>query len=92
MGQVAEAVAEVAELSKMPGWNAAQWYDFACAYAVASGKFADKKQEYAGRAMELLRQAVNAGFRDAAQMKQDSYLDCLRGRNDFKQLLAELAK
>jgi serine/threonine protein kinase/tetratricopeptide (TPR) repeat protein len=91
-GQVAEAVAESAELSKTPNWNAGQWYDFACVYAVASGKFADKKQEYANRAMVLLQQAVKAGYRDAAHMKQDSDLDSLRGRDDFKRLLAELAK
>jgi serine/threonine protein kinase/tetratricopeptide (TPR) repeat protein len=91
-GQVAEAMAEVAELSKTPNWNAGQWYDFACVYAVASGKFADKKQEYADGAMELLRRAVQAGYRDAAHVKQDSDLDSLRGRDDFQQLLAELAK
>jgi tetratricopeptide (TPR) repeat protein len=91
-GQVAEAMAEVAELSKKPNWNAGQWYNFACVYAVASAKFADKKQEYAGRAMELLQRAVKAGYRDAAHVKQDSDLDSLRGRDDFKQLLAELAK
>jgi serine/threonine protein kinase/tetratricopeptide (TPR) repeat protein len=91
-GQVAEAMAEVAELSKNPNWNARWWYDFGCVYAIASGKFADKRQEYADRAMELLQQAVKAGYRDAAHIKQDSDLDSLRGRDDFKQLLAELAK
>jgi eukaryotic-like serine/threonine-protein kinase len=91
-GQVAEAVSEVAELSKTPGWNAEQWYNFACVYAVASSKLADKKQEYTDRAMVLLQQAVKAGYHDDAHLKQDSDLDSLRGRNDFKQLLAELAK
>jgi serine/threonine-protein kinase len=91
-GQTAEAVAETAELLKTPNWNAGQWYDFACFYAVASGKLSDKKQEYADRAMELLQQAVKAGYRDAAHMKQDSDLDSLRGRDDFKRLLAELGK
>src|SRR5262249_4979913 len=56
-GQVAEAVAEVEELTNAWKWSAAQWYNFACVYAVASGKVADKKPEYADRAMELLRQA-----------------------------------
>jgi hypothetical protein len=62
---VAEAVAEVAELTApvadvpgSPKWNAGQWYDFACVYAVASGKIADKKQEYADRAMELLHKTL----------------------------------
>ena len=89
---MAEAVAEVAALAKTPNWTAGQWYDFACVYALASGKNADKKQEYADQAMELLRKALKAGFQDAANMKKDTDLDPLRGRDDFKQLLAELAK
>jgi eukaryotic-like serine/threonine-protein kinase len=89
-GLVAEAVAEVAELTKSSNWNANQWYDFACIYAVASGKIADEKQEYADRAMELLRKAVKAGYKDAAHMAKDTDLDSLRGREDFKKLMAEL--
>ena len=89
-GLVAEAVAEVAELTKSPNWNAGQWYDFACVYAVAGGKIADKKQEYADRAMELLTLACAAGWKDAAHMKQDTDLDPLHERADFKKLLAEL--
>jgi tetratricopeptide (TPR) repeat protein len=91
-GQVAEAVAEVAELTKSSTWNALQWYDFACVYAVASGKSGNKKQEYADRAMVLLQQAVKAGFQDAAHLAKDTDLDLLRERDDFKKLLAELAK
>lgn len=97
-GQVVEAVAEVAELTKQPGadtpnapkWTADEWYNFTCFYAVASGKVADKKKEYADRAMELLQEAVKAGFKDAAHMAKDTDLDPLRGREDFKKLLAEL--
>jgi tetratricopeptide (TPR) repeat protein len=91
-GQVAEAVAEVAELTKLSGWNAVQQYSFAGICAVAASKDADKKTEYADRAMELLRQAVKAGYKDAARMKQDTDLDPLRGRDDFKMLLVELEK
>jgi tetratricopeptide (TPR) repeat protein len=91
-GQVAEAVAEVAELTKMPRWYATQWYDFACVYAVASGKIADEKQEYADRAMELLQKAVKAGYKDAANMNKDTDLDTLRNREDFKKLFAEMEK
>ena len=91
-GIVAEAVAEVAELTKSSKWTAGQWYDFACIYAVASGKIADKKQEYADRAMELLKKAVKLGYKDAAHLKTDTDLDPLREREDFKKLLAELEK
>ena len=85
-------MAEVAELTKTPFWPAPQWYDFACVYAVASGKIADKKDEYAKRAVELLQQAVKAGYKDAAHMKRDTDLDPLRDRADFKKMLAELEK
>ena len=91
-GMVAEAVAEVAELTKLPNWNVGQWYDFAYVYAAASGKIADKKAEYAERAMELLRKSVKAGYKDVAHLKQDKDLDPLRERDDFKKLLAELQK
>jgi serine/threonine protein kinase len=89
-GQVDDAVAEIAELTKSGNWSAAWWYDFACVYAVASGKIADKSQQYADRAMELLQTAVKAGYKDAAHMKKDTDLDVLRNREDFQKLLAEL--
>jgi hypothetical protein len=40
--------------------------------------------------MELLHKAVKAGYRNAVHMKKDTDLDLLRGRDDFKKLLAEL--
>ena len=85
-------VAEVAELTKNAKWNSGQWYNFACVCAVASGKSADKKQEYADRAMDLLQTAVKAGWSDAAHMAKDTDLDPIRGRDDFKKLIEELAK
>jgi tetratricopeptide (TPR) repeat protein len=91
-GQVDEAVADVAELTKSSSWPASQWYNFACIYAIASGKSVQRKSAYADRAMELLRVAVKAGFKDASHMARDKDLDPLRGREDFKKLLAELAK
>jgi hypothetical protein len=91
-GQSAEAVAEVAELAKHPSWPAGVWYDFACVYAVASGKLTAKQTAYADRAMELLHKAVQAGYNDAAHLKQDTDLDFIRGRDDFKKLVAALEK
>ena len=90
MAEVAELTTPGANATGLAKWNAVQWYDFACVYAVASGKIADKKKEYADRAMELLRKAVKAGFVNAAHMKKDTDLDPLREREDFKKLLEEL--
>jgi tetratricopeptide (TPR) repeat protein len=44
----------------------------------------------ADRAIAWLKQAVAAGFKDAAQMKKDTDLDALRNREDFQKLLAKL--
>ncbi len=67
-------------------------YDAACGYAlcVPLADKAETKEKRAVRAVELLRQAVAKGFKDAAHMKRDADLDALRGRDDFKKLLAEL--
>jgi serine/threonine protein kinase/Tfp pilus assembly protein PilF len=91
-GQVTEAVSEAAALTKSSHWSPAQWYDLARIYGLASVRSADKKQEYADRAMDLLHRAVKAGFQDAALMAKDTELDPLRARDDFKKLLAELAE
>ena len=91
-GQVAEAVAEIAELTKLASGNAGSSYNFACFYAVAIGKSTDKKQEYADRAMELLQKAIKAGWNDAAHMAKDTDLDSIRGREDYKKLIEGLAR
>jgi hypothetical protein len=65
-------------------------YDLARVYALASSRSADKQQEYADRALELLQRAVKAGFTDAARLRQDTALDPLRDRADFQDLLAGL--
>ncbi|HUR55603.1 MAG TPA: protein kinase, partial [Gemmataceae bacterium] len=89
-GRVAEAVAEVAELTKSPNWDANQWYDFARVYAVAGDKLADKNPLHADHAMQALHKAVQAGYKDAAHMTKDTDLDPLRDREDFKKLLSSL--
>jgi hypothetical protein len=89
-GQV-EGIAEIADLAKSSDWNGENWYNFACVYAVASGKSPQKKQEYGDRAMELLNKAVQAGFKVAAQFNQDPDLASLHDREDFKKLVAKLA-
>ncbi len=91
-GKVTESVAEVGELTKRANWTAWQWYNFACVYSLASTKLDDKKKEYADRAMELLQQAVKAGWNDAKHTSKDTDLDPLRDREDFKKLLADLEK
>jgi hypothetical protein len=45
----------------------------------------------ADKAMAWLKQAVAAGYKNAAHMQKDKDLDALREREDFKKLMAELA-
>ncbi len=42
--------------------------------------------------MDLLRNAVRAGYNDVAHMAKDTDLDAIRGREDFKKLIEELTK
>jgi serine/threonine protein kinase len=91
-GKVEQAVAEVAELTKLTIWDGRQLYNLACVYSLASSKDVAKQDEYAQRAVALLRQAIKRGFMDVAQMKKDSDLDPLRQREDFQELMAELEK
>ena len=49
-------------------------------------------ERYAARAVILLRQAAHAGFRGHDQFLSDPDLQPLRERDDFRKLLAELAK
>jgi hypothetical protein len=44
----------------------------------------------AGRAVAWLKQAVTAGYKDVANLKESKDLDPLRDREDFKRLLAEV--
>jgi serine/threonine-protein kinase len=97
----ATVAAEAAAAGTLPG--ASVLYDAACAYALGSavvrrdGKVGEGdrrrlEQQYASRAVELLRQAIAQGYKNVAHLKKDTDLDTLRGRDDFKELLAQLEK
>jgi tetratricopeptide (TPR) repeat protein len=75
-------------------------YNSACAHAQVSAAIRDRDSSSAeattqanreaNLAMEWLRKSIAAGYRNAAHMAQDSDLDILRPRPDFRKLLAEL--
>jgi serine/threonine-protein kinase len=103
-GDHARAVAEVeavAGKSTRPG----ELYDAACALSLAAaaagadtrlieGERGKVAEQHAGRAVSVLRQAQKAGqFKTAAavdHLKKDGDLEALRGREDYRKLLAEL--
>ncbi|MFO0806765.1 MAG: serine/threonine-protein kinase [Gemmataceae bacterium] len=91
-GKSREAVAEVVELTKSDKWDLGAWYDFACVYALASGRASDMREAYGYRSVELLRQAINSGWKNLVHIKNDSDLDPLRDREDFRALVADLER
>jgi hypothetical protein len=80
---------------------AARWPDdpltlYGCArvYALAAGAVKDDAglcDRYATRALSVLRQAAQSGFKDGELLLKDSDLDALRQRKDFLQLQRDLA-
>jgi tetratricopeptide (TPR) repeat protein/serine/threonine protein kinase len=83
-------------LEKKNPADALDFYNAACyraltgaAQAQAKGPDADRlAKEEADRAMSMLTKAVAAGFADLGQLKEDTDLNLLRDREDFRKLLA----
>jgi serine/threonine-protein kinase len=99
IGQPAEAVAAAEEVLKLGNPDRHTRYNAACVYSLAVAQAMKqappntsslRAERYARRAVALLRQAVQQGFQDVGHIKKDSDLDALRGRDEFKQLLAQL--
>jgi serine/threonine-protein kinase len=98
-GQHLQATAAAEEILQRSNADARTCYAAARVYALAVAqamKEAPKNpnsvlaEKYAARAVALLRQAVQKGYKNIAELKKDADLDCLRQRPDFQQLLAEL--
>jgi serine/threonine-protein kinase len=94
----ARAAAELPQASPR-GWRenplAAEFLTRCAALAEKDSRLAEDQrrelaQDYAGRAVDLLRQAVAKGFKDMEYLKKSSKLRALRGREDFKQLVRDL--
>jgi serine/threonine-protein kinase len=102
-GRPAEAAAvlreSVAILERLPTLELPDLYNLACGYAkLASiatsrgpGMTAAAGRAEADRAMQWLRRAVAAGYRNVALMQGDHDLDPLRSRDDFQALMMDLA-
>ncbi len=80
------ATAEMYEKLKLTA--AESLYNAACFRGIVAGL--DSRGDDADRAMEWLRKAVAAGYKDVEHLKKDTALDALRDREDFKKLIAEL--
>jgi serine/threonine-protein kinase len=100
-GDHAAASAAVQPLVEAKQSSGSTLYDAACIYSLCSaaarkdGMLATAErdklaEQYASRALDLLRQAIQKGYKDTEHMKKDKDLDALRDREDFKKLVAEL--
>ncbi len=101
LGEHVAAADEAEELARFGFQPPTDTYDAAC-YVARCIKLAEadsqlteaerkqSAQEYAERAMKLLRQAVKLGFNDVAQIKSDPDLEPLCPCEDFQKLVAEL--
>ncbi|HMF17192.1 MAG TPA: serine/threonine-protein kinase [Gemmataceae bacterium] len=91
----ATGAVKTAEQLRDLGWNPpVNAFDAACTMGLCVGivykKDSKQARLYADQAMAMLREAVTRGYRDAARMKQDRFLEPLRQREDFRHLLAEV--
>jgi serine/threonine-protein kinase len=103
LGDHAGAAAAAADLARVAFDPAGDAYKAACFLArcipvaekdakLPQARRQELTKSYGDRAMEALRQALAKGYQDAAHMQKDTDLDPLRGRDDFRKLLAELDK
>jgi hypothetical protein len=94
MGRAAESAAAIRERLKLWPDNAAELYTGACELARAADICRDnaERDRFLGESVGALRRAVTAGFRDADKMRGDAALELLRGRDDFRAVLAEVEK
>jgi serine/threonine protein kinase/tetratricopeptide (TPR) repeat protein len=97
----AGCLAAAAEYEALKPSEPGELYDAACCRAVCAAVILEDPRtpeaeasrlarEQADLAMAWLHKAVAAGFTNVEHMKQDTDLEALRERDDFKSLLAEL--
>jgi hypothetical protein len=79
-------------LSGMHDPDTVSVYDLACTQAVIAGRLGagPGREAYESRAMETLRRSIAAGYKHMDNIRTDTDLDALRGRDDFRRLLADL--
>jgi tetratricopeptide (TPR) repeat protein len=93
MGRHDQALADLDEVLSGKATSEQALYDGACAYALSAAarpSETQKAEHNAMQAVELLRRAVENGYRNLPHVERDNDLDSLRDRADFKELLSEL--
>ncbi len=83
----------------LPSRSGADWYETGCCHAMltrldggnGTGVSADEQSSEADTAMAVLQKAVAMGFRSGDAFRNESALDSLRDRTDFRLLMMDLA-
>ncbi len=91
-GEHEAAVAEAKALSAAERVPAILLYNLACVYSVAAGQVKDdveRRDRYGAAAVELLKRAVAAGFKNPEHLKKDPDFNPIRQREDFRKLTVE---
>ena len=98
-GRAVDAVQAIAKLRELGTATADQLYNGACVYSLCAARIkADDgpltkeqsaaRQQHISDALESLREAIKAGFKDVAHMRIDPDLAVLRELPEFEKLLA----
>jgi eukaryotic-like serine/threonine-protein kinase len=98
-GRIEDALSRVHKAEDLLNRTSKVWpllsYDMACVYSLCSasipGVSGVERERLADRAIQELRQAVAAGYRDSGQIAHDSSLDSLRHRAEFQELAMDAA-
>jgi tetratricopeptide (TPR) repeat protein len=92
LGRTGDAVPIVEEMATYKGATVNTLYDCACVFAVASAAPKSAAADrHADRAVKLLRQAADRGYRDVPHLLADPDLEPLRKRADYAALLWDIA-
>jgi eukaryotic-like serine/threonine-protein kinase len=83
----------------LPSRSGAEWYETGCCHATltrlagrnGTGVSADERSSEADTAMAVLHKAFAMGFRSGDAFRNESALDSLRDRTDFRLLMMDLA-
>jgi tetratricopeptide (TPR) repeat protein len=93
LGRPAAAAAASRECAELWPNNPDQLYGVAHDLALCVPMVGtDEQKQYADEALDVLRRAVAAGFRDASRMSKQAGFAPLRGRDDFAALLRDLER
>ncbi len=96
-GRTNDALQAVAKLRELGTATADQLYNSACVYSLCAGRIkpekdvltaeqAAERKKHIDDALETLREAIKAGYKDFAQMQKDTALTVLRDLPEFQEL------